>query len=118
MAKRKAFKSHKRQRIYNKTQGRCGYCGVNLAPDNFQVDHIHPLARGGTNLDINLVASCETCNKSKGKMTVSEFKEYILNQVDKIRASNGKFRLMEHFGMIWVRKESLVFYFESPYVKK
>ncbi len=112
MAKRKAFKSHKRQRIYNKTSGHCGYCGIRLEIDGFQIDHIYPLCRGGSNLDINLVASCPLCNKSKGKMTVVEFKKYILGQTESIRKSNGKFRLMEHFGMIWVSKESLQFYFE------
>lgn len=113
MAKRKAFKSHKRQRIYNKTSGRCGYCGVRLETDAFQVDHIYPLAKGGSNLDINLVAACPLCNKSKGKMTVVEFKRYILSQTEKIRKSNGKFRLIEHFGIIFIKKDSLVFYFES-----
>lgn len=112
MAKRKAFKSHKRQRIYNKTSGRCGYCGIGLGISEFQVDHIYPLCRGGSNLDNNLVAACPYCNKSKGKMTVVEFKIYVLDQAEKIRKSNGKFRLMEHFGVVWVQKESIIFYFE------
>lgn len=111
MAKRKAFKSHKRQRIYNKTSGRCGYCGVNLETDGFQIDHIYPLCRGGSNLDNNLVASCPLCNKSKGKMTVVEFKKYVLNQVNRAR-KGSRFRLMEHFGVVWVQKEAIVFYFE------
>ena len=118
MAKRKAFKSHKRQRIYNKTNGRCGYCGVKLETDAFEVDHIYPLSKGGSNLDVNLIASCNLCNKTKGKMTVTEFKAYILGQIDKIRASNRKFKLMEHFGIIWVKSENIVFYFENPWCKK
>lgn len=112
MAKRKQFKTFKRQKIYNKTRGRCGYCGVKLEPDNFQVDHIFPLARGGTNLEHNLIASCHMCNKYKSTFTVVEFKKRIFEHIETIRRSNGKFRLLEHIGMVWVKEDSLEFYYE------
>lgn len=32
-----------------------------------EIDHVHPLCRGGTHTPENLVASCEKCNKSKHK---------------------------------------------------
>lgn len=113
MAKRKAFKSHKRQRIFNKTNGRCGYCGIKLAKDNFQVDHIYPLCKGGTNLDINLVASCNLCNQTKGKMSVVEFKRYILSKDKELREKSSKYRLLEHFGIVWVKKQAIIFYLET-----
>ena len=30
------------------------------------VDHVIPLARGGSNADDNLVLACDPCNKEKG----------------------------------------------------
>lgn len=41
----------------------CSYCGKLPA---MGVDHVLPLARGGTNALANLVAACLPCNQSKG----------------------------------------------------
>jgi 5-methylcytosine-specific restriction endonuclease McrA len=39
----------------------CAYCGAPME----HVDHITPLARGGTNDWFNLTAACQPCNSSK-----------------------------------------------------
>lgn len=44
--------------------GRCMYCGCEDGP--FEVDHIVPLSRGGTNDRANLAAACRGCNNKKG----------------------------------------------------
>jgi len=45
----------------------CHYCSKFLVGKDATVDHIVPLAHGGERLDpSNLVASCRTCNSSKG----------------------------------------------------
>lgn len=41
----------------------CPYCGRNGEP--MSVDHIIPLARGGSNGDDNLVVCCASCNERK-----------------------------------------------------
>lgn len=52
----------------------CVYCGCETAL--YAVcDHVIPLARGGTNDPTNLVTSCNSCNSSKGMLTVYEFYE-------------------------------------------
>jgi len=44
---------------------RCHYCGA-AAPDaTLVIDHIVPVAAGGTNDEGNLLTSCETCNSGK-----------------------------------------------------
>lgn len=43
----------------------CYYCGVTVAKDRLQMDHIVPRSRGGTNAIDNLVLSCPSCNKVK-----------------------------------------------------
>lgn len=48
----------------------CVYCG---ATDRLTVDHMIPLARGGTNWPANLVPACETCNGRKHTKTYFEF---------------------------------------------
>ena len=47
-------------------QGRkCAYCSKSVR-NGYHVDHVVPLARGGTNWITNLAVSCARCNTSKG----------------------------------------------------
>ena len=49
---------------------RCAYCGrENVA---FELDHIVPRSRGGSDRVSNLAASCHDCNAVKGNRTASE----------------------------------------------
>lgn len=63
--KRKQFSSIERTAIYNKNKGRCAICGKFVPYDDFTVDHIIPLAKGGTNESNNLQCTCRICNSIK-----------------------------------------------------
>lgn len=56
--------------------GSCVYCGVGIV-DNFHIDHITPLSRGGSNYPDNLQLLCPPCNLSKHNKTHKEFLEYL-----------------------------------------
>jgi 5-methylcytosine-specific restriction endonuclease McrA len=59
-------------RIYEAQKGRCACCQSKVnrrAP----VDHIHPLARGGSNWPKNLQILCKPCNSSKKDKDPLEF---------------------------------------------
>ncbi|MEK7389133.1 MAG: HNH endonuclease [Elusimicrobiota bacterium] len=64
----------KRLAVFEKNSGECGHCEKTLAFDNrlragrgaWEVEHLHPRARGGTDHLNNLVAACWTCNLDKG----------------------------------------------------
>jgi 5-methylcytosine-specific restriction endonuclease McrA len=47
-------------------------CGVAWWRDAASIDHVVPATREGTNAPENLVASCWTCNASKGNLTLQE----------------------------------------------
>ena len=51
---RKGFSAEIRNDVYERTQGKCALCGKFVRFDQFTIDHIIPLAKGGTNDRNNL----------------------------------------------------------------
>lgn len=51
-------------RILDAQKGRCAICRTNIRK-RFQIDHIVPLAKGGSNFPSNLQILCKTCNCRK-----------------------------------------------------
>jgi len=49
----------------------CAYCGKIGVP--FELDHILPRSRGGSDRVSNLCLSCHECNQQKGQQTAAEF---------------------------------------------
>jgi hypothetical protein len=47
---------------------RCTYCGKRPAASELEVDHVVPVAKGGTNDPRNLVVSCSDCNLGKSSV--------------------------------------------------
>lgn len=43
----------------------CRYCGSRPPDVVLEVDHIDPVANGGTNDEVNLITSCFDCNRGK-----------------------------------------------------
>ena len=62
---------------------RCYYCGwsaQNLLDSlaNFEIEHLTPLSRGGSEAPENLVQACRWCNRQKGDKTESEYRMWRL----------------------------------------
>lgn len=51
---------------------RCWWCSKKLK-GKYEIDHVIPLAKGGTNNARNIVLSCPKCNRSKGAKLPQEF---------------------------------------------
>ena len=60
-----------KDKIRQTARFRCGYCLFLeiYSPTIFQIDHIIPLANGGTNKEENLWLLCESCNRAKSNKT-------------------------------------------------
>ena len=59
--------------IYNRSEGHCGICGRFIPLEEYTIDHIIPLSKGGTNDLDNLQACCGFCNKAKDDSMGEEF---------------------------------------------
>lgn len=51
-------------KLYRLQKGKCACCGKPLG-DNYQIDHIMPIALGGTNTDNNIQLLRAKCNRQK-----------------------------------------------------
>jgi len=47
------------------SRGHCQYCGASVPPKELTMDHIVPLAMGGSSSKGNIAACCKACNNKK-----------------------------------------------------
>jgi 5-methylcytosine-specific restriction endonuclease McrA len=67
-----SFNGHDIQRQYKAQRGKCYYCSAKVG-ENYHVDHVVPLTRGGSNDPSNLVIACPSCNQSKNNKLPHEW---------------------------------------------
>ena len=68
-------------------QGVCHYCGRKFAARELTMDHIVPIARGGTSTQGNIVPACRDCNREKKLETPAE---RLLKQLEAERKGRGE----------------------------
>lgn len=52
-------------RILHRDNFECRYCRAKPGSDMLEVDHLVPVSMGGSDDEINLVAACKKCNRSR-----------------------------------------------------
>lgn len=106
-------------KIAVKTFGRCAYCGKEINYENdYSLDHIKPLSRGGTNKN-NLVLCCKECNNLKGSRTVEQFRNYLKTDITNELKNDIKFKSADSFGLVNLRTpKDVKFFFEILEEKK
>jgi 5-methylcytosine-specific restriction endonuclease McrA len=77
----------------------CVYCTAVLSEDSFVLDHLLPVARGGTNKKHNLVAACESCNGRRSESEPVQFlrenyRQQLLTQNEFLRQKDYIERLL------------------------
>lgn len=112
----------KRRAIFDKSGGKCWYCGCNLPEKGWHVDHFEPVYRNcGVNGDLhperhhidNLVPACAPCNLFKSVFDLEAFRCEIDAQRERCRKASSGFRIAERMGLIEVHSKPVVFWFES-----
>jgi len=93
-----------RSYLLEKFGRRCVYCG--RGETAFEIDHVVPRSRGGTDRVSNLVLSCHDCNRAKGDQTAAEFGhphvegEAQLPLRDAAAVNATRFALVEALGVV------------------
>jgi hypothetical protein len=72
MAERKAIPKKVRFEVLKRDKFTCQYCGRQAPDVVLNIDHITPVAKGGTNDITNLITSCFDCNSGKSDRELSD----------------------------------------------
>lgn len=75
MAERKSLSNKIRFEVFKRDSFTCQYCGRKAPDVVLNVDHIKPVADGGTNDLFNLITSCFECNNGKRDIPLDKQKE-------------------------------------------
>lgn len=96
MAKRKHISKKIRFEVYKRDSFTCQYCGRKAPDVELEVDHIKPVAKGGSNDIMNLVTSCVDCNRGKSDRELDDNSvvEKQRTQLEKLQARNEQLKMM------------------------
>lgn len=77
--------------VWAKGDGRCHYCDISLTRDGnrktaFEIDHVIPRSKGGTNDLGNLVSACPACNNAKSDNLLDNHNKKVLVKPQKPEA--------------------------------
>jgi hypothetical protein len=62
----RSISPRKRWAVLQRFGFKCVYCGRTAQETTLEIDHVVPIARGGSNAEDNLVTACAECNMGKG----------------------------------------------------
>ena len=102
-----------RQKVYEKYNGHCAYCGKAISIKDMQVDHILPQRNGGTDDIDNLNPSCRLCNHYKRAYSIESFRDFALSGLIDRLMKIYIFRVALSYGMITINNWDKKFYFEK-----
>lgn len=78
MITKKDFKKICEMQIETQT-AYCCLCGKLIRKKNeYNIEHLHPISRGGANDVSNWRISHKVCNSRKGALTLEEYKQWLL----------------------------------------
>lgn len=109
-----------RQAIWDKTGGKCFYCGCELPEKGWQKDHFHPVIRIGEKMAYpeldtmeNMVPSCAPCNNFKSSHPVDCYRKFISDQFENTLKYSTGLRQLNRLGLVDMSEKPVVFWFES-----
>lgn len=138
--KLKEIRQKIRQKIFNKFNGKCAYCGRNIHNNNtnifkeisiMEIDHIIPKSRfeeifkekknipnflkhidNVEHID-NKFPSCASCNRHKSDFTLETFRDELSKQLTRAKKKSFNYRMALKYGQVKETPTKIIFYFET-----
>ena len=90
-----AISKRLRFEVFRRDNYTCRYCGAKAPDAPMRIDHVLPVALGGTDDADNLVTACQDCNSGKtsiapGSPLVAEVEADALRWAEAVKAASGK----------------------------
>lgn len=121
-----------RNKVYQKYDGHCAYCGEIINIKDMQVDHLIPKANyfhyvknkykipdflkhlGEWDCDHidNLMPACRSCNNYKSTFDLELFRHELGQLVKRMNKTITIYRIAKRYGQVIEDETSIVFYFE------
>ena len=101
--KRTSLSKDMRLAVYKRDNGICQICGKPLTLDNFTIDHIVPLNRGGINDIDNYRCTCRRCNQFKSDSLDEEMVTMLKDVGSQYLLKHPNSDMMKKFVRSWVR---------------
>jgi hypothetical protein len=94
--KRKGISQKIRFEVFKRDKFRCVYCGASAPDVLLQIDHIDPVAGGGSNNILNLVTACFDCNNGKSDRKLDDHSTVIKqrNQLEELQERREQIEMM------------------------
>jgi 5-methylcytosine-specific restriction endonuclease McrA len=111
-----------RRDIWNKSAGRCWYCGIALSDKGWHADHFNPIRRNwweNTSLKPendtkdNLVPTCASCNIQKGSLSVEQFRQKVQGFINSLNQYHTQYSVAKRYGLIQEVEKPIRFWFED-----
>jgi len=134
------MKKELREKVWNKYNKHCAYCGKILEYKQMQVDHIipklhtwtkeylakvnrnradttftpyqEPIVRGTDNFE-NLLPTCRRCNLLKTDGNIETLRWQIQNKIFCLNEYTNNYKLVKDYGLVEETGNKVVFYFEK-----
>ena len=121
----------RRRAIWDKSGGRCWYCGCPLSEKGWHADHVEPIERKlqyqfGKGLfttdecrrpdrdtEGNLVPTCASCNIQKGSLSVEEFRYKLEHFIVSLNRDHTQYAVAKRYGLIEETGNHVTFWFEK-----
>jgi 5-methylcytosine-specific restriction endonuclease McrA len=130
-----------RKSIWEKSGGKCWYCGCDLPEKGWHIDHFEPIGRRPPEIKYvysdddgrinrkreevkrfpshperdhidNLVPACQSCNRIKGMNSIEGFRQQITRFVNSLNRYSIQYKFAKRYGLILETKNPVVFWFE------
>jgi len=122
LRKRSTISNEIKRAVWDKSDGRCWYCGQKVNPFFAHYDHFEPHSKGGKDTIENLVLSCPPCNRSKAGMYIWDWRMKLANEMG-LSVSRQQFNMLksegiDYFENPYIYETVLLFYFERNEIEK